>query len=42
MPGSTRAQNLIRAIGAPESQIPESFNVLVKELEGLGLNIVLE
>ena len=41
--GRTKLYNsLVRGNNAPESQIPESFNVLVKELEGLGLNIVLE
>ena len=27
---------------APQANIPESFNVLVRELEGLGLDVVLD
>jgi len=33
--------NLVRGENTPEPNIPESFNVLIKELEGLGLNVVL-
>ncbi len=32
---------LVRGENSPEPNIPESFNVLIKELEGLGLNVVL-
>ena len=40
--GRTKLYNaLVRGKNTPESSIPESFNVLVKELEGLGLNVVL-
>ena len=40
--GRTKLYNsLVRGKNTPQSSIPESFNVLVKELEGLGLNVVL-
>ena len=40
--GRTELYNaLVRGENPPEPNIPESFNVLVKELEGLGLNIIL-
>ena len=40
--GRTKLYNsLVRGRNTPESSIPESFNVLVKELEGLGLNVLL-
>ena len=40
--GRTKLYNsLVRGKNTPGSNIPESFNVLVKELEGLGLNVVL-
>ena len=40
--GRTKLYNsLVRGKNAPESSVPESFNVLVKELEGLGLNVLL-
>ncbi len=40
--GRTKLYNsLVRGKNTPRSNIPESFNVLVKELEGLGLNVVL-
>ena len=40
--GRTELYNaLVRGENPPEPNVPESFNVLVKELEGLGLNIVL-
>jgi len=40
--GRTKLYNaLVRGKNTPEASIPESFNVLVKELEGLGLNVVL-
>ena len=40
--GRTKLYNsLVRGKNTPKSSIPESFNVLVKELEGLGLNVVL-
>ncbi len=34
--------SLVRGENTPSPSIPESFNVLVKELEGLGLNVVLD
>jgi len=41
--GRTKLYNsLVRGESVPTPHIPESFNVLVKELEGLGLNIVLQ
>ena len=33
--------SLVRGSNTPEPNIPESFNVLVKELEGLGLKVKL-
>jgi len=40
--GRTKLYNsLVRGKNTPASSIPESFNVLVKELEGLGLNVLL-
>ena len=40
--GRTKLYNaLVRGKNTPKSSIPESFNVLVKELEGLGLNVML-
>jgi DNA-directed RNA polymerase subunit beta len=40
--GRTKLYNsLVRGKNTPESSIPESFNVLIKELEGLGLNVLL-
>ena len=41
--GRTKLYNsLVRGNNAPHANIPESFNVLVKELEGLGLDVVLD
>lgn len=41
--GRTKLYNaLVRGNNTPEANIPESFNVLCKELEGLGLNVVLD
>ena len=41
--GRTKLYNsLVRGKNTPEASIPESFNVLVKELEGLGLNVLLD
>jgi len=41
--GRTRLYNaLVRGENAPNANVPESFNVLVRELEGLGLNVVLD
>ena len=41
--GRTKLYNaLVRGANTPASNIPESFNVLVKELEGLGLNVILD
>jgi DNA-directed RNA polymerase subunit beta len=41
--GRTKLYNsLVRGYNSPDSNIPESFNVLVRELEGLGLNVVLD
>lgn len=34
--------SLVRGSNPPSASIPESFNVLVKELEGLGLNVILD
>ena len=34
--------NLVKGENTPQSGIPESFNVLLKELQGLGLNVTLE
>ena len=40
--GRTKLYNsLVRGKNTPQSSIPESFNVLIKELEGLGLNVLL-
>ena len=40
--GRTKLYNsLVRGKNTPKASIPESFNVLVKELEGLGLNVLL-
>lgn len=40
--GRTKLYNsLVRGSNTPEPNIPESFNVLVKELEGLGLKVKL-
>ena len=33
--------NLVKGENAPEPGMPESFNVLLKELQGLGLNVTL-
>ena len=41
--GRTRLYNsIVRGENCPPPNVPESFNVLVKELEGLGLNVVLD
>jgi len=41
--GRTKLYNaLVRGTNSPDSNIPESFKVLVRELEGLGLNVVLD
>ena len=41
--GRTKLYNaLVRGNNSPESNIPESFNVLLKELQGLGLDVELE
>ena len=41
--GRTRLYNaIVKGENCPPPNIPESFNVLVKELEGLGLNVVLD
>jgi DNA-directed RNA polymerase subunit beta len=38
--GRTKAfEAIIKGIDIPESAVPESFNVLVKELNALGLNV---
>ena len=40
--GRTKLYNsLVRGKNTPPSNIPESFKVLIKELEGLGLNVML-
>ena len=33
---------LVKGDNTPTPGIPESFNVLLKELQGLGLNVTLE
>jgi len=41
--GRTKLYNsLVRGNNAPQANIPESFNVLVKELEGLALDVILD
>jgi DNA-directed RNA polymerase subunit beta len=41
--GRTKLYNaLVRGNNTPEANIPESFNVLCKELEGLGLKVLLD
>jgi DNA-directed RNA polymerase subunit beta len=41
--GRTKLYNaLVRGNNTPEANIPESFNVLCKELEALGLKVVLD
>jgi len=41
--GRTKLYNsLVRGNNAPEANIPESFHVLIKELEGLGLDVILD
>ena len=41
--GRTKLYNsLVRGNNTPQANIPESFNVLVKELEGLGLDVILD
>jgi DNA-directed RNA polymerase subunit beta len=41
--GRTKLYNsIVRGENCPPPNVPESFNVLVKELEGLGLNVVLD
>jgi len=41
--GRNRLYNsLVRGTNPPDANVPESFNVLVKELEGLGLNVILD
>ena len=41
--GRTKLYNsIVRGENCPPPNIPESFNVLVKELEGLGLNVVVD
>ena len=40
--GRTRLYNsLVKGMNSPEPNIPESFKVLSKELEALGLNVLL-
>ncbi|MBI65503.1 MAG: DNA-directed RNA polymerase subunit beta [Candidatus Marinimicrobia bacterium] len=40
--GRTKLYNsIVKGQNAPQASIPESFRVLVKELEGLGLNVLL-
>ena len=34
--------NLVKGENTPEAGMPESFNVLLKELQGLGLNLTLD
>ena len=41
--GRTRLYNaLVRGNNTPDANVPESFNVLAKELEGLGLDVILD
>ena len=41
--GRTKLYNaIVKGSNFPPPNIPESFNVLVKELEGLGLNVILD
>ncbi len=41
--GRTKLYNsLVKGMNPPEASIPESFKVLVKELEGLGLDVLLD
>jgi DNA-directed RNA polymerase subunit beta len=41
--GRSKVYNaLVRGDNIPEFSIPESFNVLVKELQGLGIDIELK
>jgi len=41
--GRTKLYNaIVKGENCPPPNIPESFNVLVKELEGLGLNVILD
>jgi len=43
VPGRSKAyESIVKGENLPESNIPESFNVLVKELQGLGLDIIIE
>ena len=41
--GRTKLYNaIVKGQNSPKANIPESFRVLVKELEGLGLNVLLK
>jgi len=41
--GRTKLYNsIVKGQNCPPSNVPESFNVLVKELEGLGLDVILD
>ena len=41
--GRTKLYNaIVKGENTPAANVPESFNVLVKELEGLGLNVVID
>jgi DNA-directed RNA polymerase subunit beta len=41
--GRTKLYNsIVKGQNSPKPNVPESFNVLVKELEGLGLNVLLD
>ena len=41
--GRTKLYNsIVKGQNSPTPNVPESFNVLVKELEGLGLNVLLD
>ena len=40
--GRTKLYNsMVKGMNTPEANIPESFKVLTKELEALGLNVLL-
>ena len=41
--GRTKLYNsIVKGENCPPANVPESFNVLVKELEGLGLDVILD
>ena len=41
--GRTKLYNsIVKGANPPKANVPESFKVLIKELEGLGLNVLLD